>query len=192
MTFLLNTAFFSVEGFLPAMLAGVHGKSLTIADLIVTCGVLAWVVGTWLQSRIVGRWPARRLVTAGVALLLAGTAAVLVSSLGAPLSVAYVGWAAAGLGMGVAYPTTALLATELATPGHEVVTLAQFQIAETLGTAVGPGMVGAALSIALSVGSSLQDGLVIGFVATCAILFVLLAATHRLPAIVVGSSGQAV
>ncbi len=189
--FLVNTAYFGVEGFLPAMLTGVHGQSLTAADLIVTCGVLTWVAGTWFQSRFAGRWPARSVVATGAALALVGTAGVVVCALGAPLPVSYIGWAAAGWGMGMAYPTIALLATELATPGSEVITLAQYQVAEILGSAVGPCMVGAALSVALSAGLGLQDGLVIGFAATCSVLVVLLAATHQLPASVIGTSGGA-
>ncbi len=188
--FLANTAFFAVEGFLPAFLTGVRGMRLTLADLVVTCAVLAWVVGSWFQSRIASRFTARAVATAGALLMLLGVGGVVLGVVGAPQAITYLAWGVGGFGMGVTYPTIALLATELATPGSEVVTLAQYQLAEILGSAVGPGLVGGALSLSLTAGLSLRDGLLIGFLATCVILVGLTGATRRLPAVTLGSGSE--
>jgi len=178
--FLVNASFFAVEGFLPAYLTGVRGTPLTVADLVVSCGVLAWVLGTWIQSRLAGAWSPRRVATVGEVLLLAGVGGVLIGMLGAPLVLLYVSWGVAGLGMGMAYPAITLLATEYAVAGSEVVTLAQYQVAEVLGSAVGPGLVGAALGVTLARGFDLNDGLLVGFTATCLVLVCGLAASPRL------------
>ena len=179
--FLANMAFFAVEGFLPAMLTGVRGQGLTLASVVVTLGVLAWVAGTWWQSRLVLRWKARWLVAGGALLVLVGIAGVLLGDLGAPITVPYLAWGLAGFGMGVAYPTITLLATELATRDNEVVTLSQYQLSETLGAAVGPGLGGGALSLSLSGGLGLQEALLAGFAAAFLMGLLMLTTSLRLP-----------
>ena len=178
--FLANVAFFAADGFLPAMLTGVRGVSLTFASVVLTLGTLAWVAGTWWQSRVVLRWSARRLVALGAAMVLVGIVGVVLGDLGAPLLVPYLAWAVAGFGMGVAYPTITLLATDLAAPGNEVVTLSQYQLAEALGASVGPGLGGGALSFALAAGLGLQDALLTGFIVAFVLGTLLLVASVRL------------
>jgi MFS family permease len=179
--FLANAAFFAVEGFLPALLTGTTSTSLTVADLIVTCGVLAWVAGTWVQSRVATTRTARSIVTVGGTLMLLGVSGVILGSQVGLLPVVFVAWASTGVGMGMAYPAIALLATELAVPGSEVVTLAQYQLAEILGSAIGPGLVGGILSVSVAANAGLRSGILVGFCATCAVLLLLLSATRRLP-----------
>jgi hypothetical protein len=84
--------------------------------------------------------------------------------------------------MGVTYPALGVLATEVASGGDEVTTLAQYQLGDVLGSAFGPAVVGIAVTTAASRGFHLQDGLLIGFSATCAIVFAALFVSTRLPA----------
>jgi MFS family permease len=179
--FLVNAAYFSVEGFLPAFLTGVIGLPLTVAGLVVTCGVLAWVAGSWAQARLTGVWPLRRIAMWGEAVLLLGVLGVLigVASTFAPL--VYGSWGLAGLGIGMAYPAIGVLATDLATPGREVVALSQYQLGEVLGSGVGPGLVGLAVTMSAATGLGLQDGLLIGFAGTCMVVLTGLGAARRLP-----------
>ncbi len=179
--FLANMAFFAVEGFLPAMLTGVRGLSLTMAGVIVTLGVLAWVAGSWWQSRVIQHWPARRLVAAGALAILIGIAGVVLGDLGAPLFLAYLAWGLSGFGMGVAYPTITLLATEQSSPDHEVATLSQYQLSDTLGAAAGPGLVGGALSLSLAAGVGLQAALLSGFALAFVVGLLMLTTSLRLP-----------
>ena len=67
---------------------------------------------------------------------------------GAPVLVAAVGWAVAGLGMGLAYSMLALLMLETATPGEEGFSSAALQLMFTLGTAFGAGVGGAIVALA--------------------------------------------
>jgi len=180
--FLANAVFYSVEGFLPAFLTGVGALSLVKADLVVTCGVIAWTVGTWLQSRWAARRPLRSLAQVGELLMLAGVGGVLAGVVATFPPLVYLAWAFVGLGMGMTYPVIGVLATELAVPGREVVTLAQYQLADVLGTAVGPALVGSAVVAVTARGLDLRDGLVLGFSASCLIVLAALAATTRLPA----------
>jgi MFS family permease len=180
--FLANAAFFSVDGFLPAYLTRVAGLSLTVAALVVTCGTLTWTIGSWAQARMANGWPMARIAILGEALLLLGVGGVIAGVASSAAIVVYVAWGVGALGMGMTYPAIGVLATEMASGGDEVTTLAQYQLGDVLGSAFGPAVVGIAVTTAASRGLDLRDGLLIGFSATCAIVLAALFAAVRLPA----------
>ncbi len=175
--FLATTAFFAADGFLPVILTRLRHQSLTVASVVITLGTLAWVGGSFLQSRLVTRVPRRVLVAGGSVLVVLGVLGVAAGALGAPLVVPYLAWTIAGFGMGHAYPTITLLAMEAApgAAGGEVEALAQYQLADALGTAVGPGLSGGVLSVALTLGAPLRTGLVAGLGLALVVAFLLLA-----------------
>jgi MFS family permease len=173
--FLATTAFFAADGFLPVILTRLRGQSLTAASVVITVATLAWVGGSFLQARLVTRLPRRGLVITGAALLVVGVTGVAGGALDAPLLVPYAAWAVAGFGMGLVYPTIALLAMEAAPEGAEVEVLAQYQLADSLGAAVGPGLAGGVLSLTLSNGASLRAGLLGGLALALAVALLLLA-----------------
>jgi MFS family permease len=184
--FLATTAFFAADGFLPVILTRLRGQSLTVASLVITLGTLAWVGGSFLQSRLVTRVERRRLVSTGAVLVVLGVLGVGAGALGVALVVPYLAWTVAGFGMGLAYPTITLLAMEAAPASHEVETLAQYQLADSLGAAVGPGLAGGVLSVTLTAGASLRTGLVAGLGLALLVAVLLLATSltrfDRLPA----------
>jgi MFS family permease len=180
--FLANAAFYSVDGFLPAYLTRVTGLTLTVAALVVTCGTLTWTIGTWTQARLANSWPMARIATLGEALMLLGVGGVIAGVASSTAIVVYAAWAVGALGMGMTYPAIGVLATEVASGGDEVMTLAQYQLGDVLGSACGPAVVGIAVTAAASRGLHLQDGLLLGFSATCAIVLAALFASPRLPA----------
>jgi hypothetical protein len=180
--FLANAAFYSVDGFLPAYLTRVAGLSLTVAALVVTCGTLTWTIGTWAQARLANSWPIARIATLGEALMLLGVGGVIVGVAGNIAIVVYAAWGWAALGMGMVYPAIGVLATEVAAGGDEVTTLAQYQLGDVLGSAFGPALVGVAVTAAAARRVDLQEGLLIGFGATCALVLAALFASLRLPA----------
>lgn len=180
--FLANASFFSVEGFLPVYLTRVAGLSLTVAAVVVTCGVLSWTIGTWAQSRLASSRPIARIARLGETLMLLGVLGVIAGVASAVAVVVYVAWGVAGLGMGMAWPAIGVLATDVASSGDEVTTLARYQLGDVLGSAVGPALVGVAVTAAASRDLGLTDGLLIGFGMTCALLLALLFACARLPA----------
>jgi MFS family permease len=179
--FLANAAFYSVDGFLPAYLTRVAGLTLTVAALVVTCGTLTWTIGTWAQARLANSWPIARIATLGEALMLLGVGGVIAGVASGVTIVVYVAWGVAALGMGMTYPAIGVLATEMAAGGDEVTTLAQYQLGDVLGSAFGPAVVGIAVTTAAARDLQLQDGLLIGFSATCAIVLASLVTSARLP-----------
>jgi MFS family permease len=180
--FLTSAAFFSVDGFLPAYLTRVAGLRLTVAALVVTCGTLAWTIGSWAQARLANSWPIARVAVLGETLLLLGVGGVIAGVAIDAAIIVYLAWGVAACGMGMTYPAIGVLATEVASGGAEVTTLAQYQLGDVLGSAFGPALVGIAVTTATFRGLHLQDGLLIGFSTTCAIVLAALFASARLPA----------
>jgi len=176
--FLATTAFFATDGFLPVILTRLRGQSLTVASLVITLGTLAWVTGSFVQTRLVTRVSRRMLVSCGAGAVVCGVVGVGAGALGWPLVVPYLAWTVAGFGMGLAYPTITLAAMDAApadNEGEAVEALAQYQLADSLGAAVGPGLAGGVLSVTLTIGASLRAGLLAGLTLSLAVALVLVA-----------------
>lgn len=152
---LLSAAFFGAEVFVPLSLTEVRHRSVAFAGVTLTAATLSWTAGAWLQARWAPRHSRRLLVALGLLLLavgIAATAAVLHPSI--PTELAPVAWGVAGLGIGVAYSTTALVVLECAPPGEEGSASAAMQLANVLGTAIGTGAGGAVLARFIARGGS--------------------------------------
>jgi MFS family permease len=112
------------------------------------------------QARQAGRRSAGALIAAGMGLVAAGgagVAALLVQRVPAPL--APVAWGVAGLGMGLAYPVITLTVLRAAPPGGEGAASAAMQVCDTLGVALGTGLGGVAVSVAVRTGAGLRTGI---------------------------------
>jgi MFS family permease len=114
-------------------------------------------------------------VTSGAGLIGAGivvTSLVLMPS--GPVLVAAIGWAVAGLGMGLAYSMLALVMLETSAPGEEGFSSAAIQLMFTLGTAFGAGIGGAIVALAAgdALGLAPAIGIVYGLMLVMALLTV--------------------
>jgi MFS family permease len=147
--FAVAFAFFGTEAFVPLTVVEVRGGSVTLGGIALSAAAVTWAAGSWLQARAATAGVRRALVVTGSALIAAGigiTALVLLP--GAPILVAAVGWAVAGLGMGLAYSMLALLVLETSPAGAEGSSSAAIQLMYTLGTAFGAGAGGAVVALA--------------------------------------------
>ena len=97
-----------------------------------------------------------------------------------PLPLVAVAWTLAGFGMGLAYPAATLTALGSAPPGAEGSAAASLQVAETIGTAVGTGAVGALFARSVQLARGPADGLTWGFVLTALVLAIGAAPALRL------------
>jgi MFS family permease len=176
---LLTFVFFGADAYVTLSITIVRHRSPLLAGVAVTGATLAWTAGAWAQARLSETWEGRRLVRAGLVIVLAGIAGmVLVLQPGVPVAAGLAAWTVAGLGMGLAYSPTALLMLREAPPGREGWASASLNLADVLGTALGIGVGGAAVAA----GRSLQAGVTVAFAITAAMAFVALAITSRLPA----------
>ena len=91
-----------------------------------------------------------------------------------PVLVAAVGWAVAGLGMGLAYSMLALIMLETADAREEGFSSAALQLMFTLGTAFGAGVGGAIVAVAEGGALALAPaiGIVFGLMVVMALLTV--------------------
>lgn len=176
--FVVAFAFFGTEAYVPLTVVEVRGASVTLGGLALSAAAVAWAAGAWLQARMAAASIRRTAVVAGAALIAVGigiTSLVLLPA--APLLVAALGWAVAGLGMGLAYSMLALLMLESAPPGEEGFSSAALQLMFTLGTAFGAGVGGAVIALAdagtLELGAAL--GIVNGLMLVVALLALLVA-----------------
>jgi MFS family permease len=165
----------------------------SLVGLALTASALAWVAGSWLQDRAEARSdgshasrPGR--IVAGlvcIGLGIVGTGAVVFSSL--PVLSVLLAWGLAGLGMGLAYTGSTLVALSAAPPGQEGSASAALQTAEMVGTAVGTGVAGALVAFSVHMERGVADGLAGGLVVTTiAVLIGLVAAGRLAPAVRAG------
>jgi MFS family permease len=180
--FLLSAGFLAMDAFLTLMLTRVRGLSLGLAGVVITGATLTWAAGSVWQSSRAERWPLSRLALIGVSLTIVGEIAVattLVASV--PAVVAYAGWAVAGAGMGVAFPTVQLSMMRVAPAGAESALLSSVLLMDMLGVATGAGLGGASIAIAAATDASLRAGLTGAFTIGLLALIALAGLVRRIP-----------
>ncbi|MGH3288613.1 MAG: MFS transporter, partial [Streptosporangiaceae bacterium] len=161
-------------------LTTVRHRTPVVAGIAVTGATVAWTVGAWVQARLNESWEGRRLVRAGLVVILAGIAGMaLVLEPDVPVAVGLAAWTVAGLGMGLAYAPISLMMLQKAPPGQEGRVSASLNLADVLGDAIGIGLGGAA--VAAAAGRDLRLGIVAAFCAAAAVGLVGLVVTRRLP-----------
>ncbi len=180
---LLTFAFFGADAYVTLSITAVRHRSPLVAGIAVTGATLAWTAGAWVQARLSETWEGRRQVRAGLVIVLAGIAGmILMLQPGVPVAAGLAAWTVAGLGMGLAYSPTSLLMLREAPPGREGWASASLNLADVLGTAIGIGAGGAAVAA----DASLYAGVTVAFAIAAVMAVAALAVTPRLPAGPVG------
>ena len=146
--FLLAFGFFGGEALIPLGLTMLRQVTPSAVGFALSLAAVSWVGASWLQARADtrdgGAHRARR-VRLGLGLLtlgLLGACGAIVWS-ASPAVATALAWGVTGLGIGVAYPASTVLALNAVEPTHSGDAAASLEIAETLGTAVGIGVTSA-------------------------------------------------
>jgi MFS family permease len=153
----LAVAFLGCDAFLPLALTELRGFSVSQAGLVISVASLSWSLGSFFQARLDrldgGTGRPRRLL-AGLAVLLCGIAATTAGLVddGIPVAVAIAGWAVAGFGIGIGYPSIGAIVLSEAPGGEEGGVSAALQLIETIGVAVFTGIGGALIAVGLERG----------------------------------------
>jgi MFS family permease len=180
---LLTFAFFGADAYVTLTITTVRHQSTVLAGVVVTGATLAWTAGAWVQARLSASWAGRRLVRIGLALVLAGIAGMaLCCSPSIPVAAALAAWSVAGLGMGLGYAPTTLMMLRAAPVGRVGWASASLTLADVLGTALGIGVGGAAVTAVAGAGRALAAGVMIAFALAATAGVTALAVTGRLPA----------
>jgi MFS family permease len=181
---LLAVAFLGCDAFMPLALTELQGFSVSQAGLVISAASLSWSLGSFLQAdldrRDGGAGRPRRLL-AGLAVLLTGIGVTSVGVLadGVPVAFAIAGWAVAGLGIGIGYPSVGAIVLSAAPGGEEGGVSSALQLAETIGVAVFTGIGGALIAIGLEHDWDAVTALLLVFVAGAAAAVAGLAAGRR-------------
>ncbi|MGB2567702.1 MFS transporter [Micromonospora citrea] len=174
---LASAAFVGAEVVIPLMLSRERGFTPTAAGLVLTVGALAWSAGSWLQGRLPAPRTSATLPRAGLACISAGTATVALTVWPAvPVAVGVLGWAVAGAGMGLLYPSLSVLTLELSAPDEQGRNSSSLQLGDSLFAATVLALTGAVLAAGAAPGPMDYAG-TLGVAAACALLGLLLA--HR-------------
>lgn len=189
---LLTFAFFGADAFVTLAITILRHRGPMVAGVAVTGSTLAWTAGAWVQARLSTRWEGRRQVRTGLVIILAGIAGLdLMLSAQVPVAEGIAAWTVAGFGMGMAYSPITLLVLKAAPAGREGWASAALNLADVLGSALGIGLGGAAISAAVSLGWSLAAGVAIAFTLTILAGATGLAISRQLPAGPTGASDRA-
>jgi MFS family permease len=145
---LLTASFFAAETFIPLLLDTSRGFSPAQAGLVLTGASLGWSAGSWLLGRDWLHWARRRMLMTGAALMAFGTLWLVGVGLAWFTEYAVLGiWLFAGLGMGMAYSSTSVLALLLAPQGGEGRASSALQLCDGLGGVLGIGITGAIFAV---------------------------------------------
>jgi MFS family permease len=145
---LLTASFFATETFIPLLLVTSRGFSPAQAGLVLTGASLGWSTGSWLLGREWLHWAKRRVLVTGACIMAIGMLALVGVGLAWFTEYAVLGiWLFAGLGMGMAYSSTSVLALLLAPKGEEGRASSALQLCDGLGGVLGIGIAGAIFAV---------------------------------------------
>jgi MFS family permease len=179
--FLASAAFFATDGFLTLMLTETRGLSIGVAGLVLTASALSWAVGSWWQSRTIGRLGARLLTALGATMIGVGAAVVAAGLLDVPVVVPYLGWAIGSVGMGIVFPTIPLSVMGEAREGREAGELSSMILMDYLGVGIGAGLGGASIALADAGTLTIRGGLAGAFGVGIVAAVLLAVVARRLP-----------
>lgn len=186
---LLTFTFFGADAFVTLTITILRHHSAVVAGFAVTGATLSWTAGAWIQARMSGRWEGRRLLRIGMSIVLAGIAGlVLLLRSDVPVAEGIIAWSIGGLGIGICYAPLTLMMLKEAPPGREGWAAASLNLADVLGSALGIGIGGAAISTAVHLGWPLAAGTGAAFAITAMAGVTALAVSRRLPSGVAGAA----
>ena len=163
---ILTFSFFGPDTFVPLALQGIRHVDAAQAGLVLTSATLSWTAGSWIQAHRMPVGGERQFIRAGFAIVLVGVAlTATVLSPAVPVWVAVPTWAITGLGMGLSYSPISLFVIRKAQPGAEGAATSGLTLADTLGTALGAGLAGAFVALAVSFGWEPWVGVAAAFAA---------------------------
>jgi MFS family permease len=162
---LFGLGYFGADSLLPVLFTAGYDRPVSQAAIALSAAPLAWAVTSGLRPRLRRRANGLGPAAAGLALTAAATA-TLAALLAAPswAPAAILAWTLAGVGVGLAYPSLAVLGTTATTAGPPAPILAAAVItAESFGALVGQATGGGIVSTALAAGTGDRAGYAVAY-----------------------------
>jgi MFS family permease len=166
---ILTFTFFGVDAFVPLVLVEWRGRSLAESGIALSISTIVWTAGSWVQARGSSRWPSRRFVQVGFAVVLVGLAGfMLVLREEVSWLVAIPTFALACFGMGLAFSPQALIVLREASEHQQGSASSALSLTDTLGSALGTGLAGAIIAAGLRATGEQGQGLTVAFTVSIA------------------------
>ncbi len=161
---LLTASFFSVDAFMALALLDGLSAPPWVVGVTLSVTTLLWVVGAWVQERLIDRVGPRRLVRWGfVGMSGLWVIASVAMGAGLPFPIVAVVFGLAGITIGPAYAALSVTTLSLAEPGAEGRATAALQLTEVLGIALGTGVTGAIVAYGDRASFDVSKALMIAF-----------------------------
>lgn len=139
---LFSAGFAAADAYLPYSLIALRDLPPVVAGGIATVGAVSWATGSELQSRLSERLSDRRCIGLGAISFLVGASLVGAGTATGLIPVVVVGWLAAGLGIGTAYPRLSTSTLSLSAPEERGRSSAALQIGDGFGNGLALTVVG--------------------------------------------------
>jgi MFS family permease len=180
---LLTFAFFGTDTFVPHALTAGREASTFAGSIAVTLATLAWTSGAWLQERRIVRTGEAFFVRIGYLVLAPGIAVVAVAAIPdlVPFWVIHIGWAVAGLGMGLAYAAHSQAVLRCSPAERYGAATASLQLLDNLGVALGTGAVGVIVTTGDDLGWDPGRTVALALVGPVAVALIGAAMSRRFP-----------
>ena len=146
---MLTFSFLGADAYVALALHDVRGMTVRDAGIVLSSAALTWTGGSWFSARNIERVGPRRLVTAGLTLVVIGIAAmtaVIHTQVNPWLAVG--AWLVGGLGIGLAYAPLTQAVISAADPTQLGAATSALQLSDVLGFALGTGLGGAMVALA--------------------------------------------
>lgn len=158
--FFVFAAFFGADGFIPLYLTHERREPLIVGGFAVMLSALGWSMASIAVPRLRNIFSTNVLVFAAAALLIAGSAALVIATI-VPLAIPLIllCWTLGGVGIGIAYNTILSEIFERAEGGREGEISSVALMAALMGMVLGTGLGGIALTVAQHNGYSISAGL---------------------------------
>jgi MFS family permease len=174
---LLTFAFFGTDGYVSFTVTHARHESIVLGGLALTLATLTWTAGSWIVERRVRSIGPPKFVRVGLFVIACGIALMIaVAQAVVPAAVAVLAWGVGGLGMGLTYTPITLIVLADAPEGTEGTASAAMQLCDTLGVALGTGVVGAIVAAGDSLAWAGGTALTLAF-ALCVVIALAAAAT---------------
>lgn len=184
----LTCVFFAADALVPLTMERVRGTGPQYSGVVLASSALLWSVGSWTQARTIDRVGPRSLLRAGLLVVGAGIALLIVVAVApVPTWVAVVAWALGGAGIGLAYSPLSVVTLARAEPGREGFATSALQLSDAFGVAIGTGIGGAVVSMATRWNLGVDDGVVVVYVGSLILAVAGAALATRVPSSVSGS-----
>ena len=182
---MLTFAFFGADTFVPHALTDGRDRSTFAGSIAVTVATLAWTSGAWVQERWIVRTGEAFFVRTGYLVLAPGIAVVAVAAMPdiVPFWVIHLGWAVAGLGMGLAYSAHAQAVLRCSPAERYGAATASMQLFDNLGVALGTGAVGVVVTTGDDLGWDPGRTVALALTGPIAVALVGAAMSRRFPGI---------